>query len=117
MSDPRDSKDDSSQKNEGFVSAIGFHHKSGTSLTRNSDWIIDTGATDHMTYDTYKFDQLSSKCPINTVTNANGVSSPIIGIGTVPLSLSLTLKDVLFVLSLNCYLINIKQLTKPHNLS
>ena len=70
-----------------------------------------------MTYDRYKFDQLCSKCPINIVTNANGVSSPIIVIGTVPSSLSLTLKDVLFVLLLNCNLISIKQITKSHILS
>ena len=52
-----------------------------TSLTRNNDWIIDSGATDRMTYDIYKFDQLSSKCLINTITNANGLSSPVVGIG------------------------------------
>ena len=108
MYDPKGNNDDSSKKNEDFVSAIGFHHNSGTSFTRNSDWIIDKGATDHITYDRYKFDQLSSKCSINTVTNANRVSSPIVGIGIVPLSPSLTLKDVLFILSLSCNLISIK---------
>ena len=54
-----------------------------------------------MTYDRYKFDQLSSKYLISTVTNANRVSSPVVGIGIVPLSSSLTIKDVLFVSSLN----------------
>ena len=103
MSNLKGSNDDSSKKNERFVSVIGFHHNSSTSLTRNNDWIINTGATNYMTYNKYKFDQLSFKCPINT--------------GTIPLSSSLTLKDVLVVPSLNCNLISVKQLTKSHNLS
>ena len=70
---------------EVFFYAIGFQSQVKSSLTRNSDWIIDTGVTDHMTYNRFKFDQLSSKCPINILTNAYGVSSPIFGICNVPL--------------------------------
>ena len=70
----------------------------------------DTCVTDHMTYDKYKFVQLSPKCPINTITNANGVPFPNIGIGIVLLSLSSTLQDVLFVPALNCHPIYVKQL-------
>ena len=117
MSYPKGSKDDSSKKNGGFVYAVGFQSQIRSSLTRNSGWIINTGVIDHRTYNRYKFDQLSSKCPINIVTNAYGVSSPIFGISNVPLSPSLTLNDVLFVLSLNFNFISIKQLIKSHNLS
>ena len=84
-------------------------------FTGNSDWIIDSGATDHMTCDRYRFSHLSSKSSKITITNANGVSSPVIGIGTIPLSLALTIKDVLFVPSLNCNLLSVNQIAKSHN--
>lgn len=93
----------------------GFTAKSGMSFTSNSDWIIDSGATDHMTCDRYRFSHLSPKCSKTTITNANGVSSPVIGVGTVPLSPTLAIKDVLFVPSLNCNLLSVTQLTKSHN--
>ena len=79
----------------------GFAAQSGTSLTSNSEWIVDSGATDHMTCDRFKFNQLSSNCSMSTVTNANGVSSPIVGTGTIPLSPSLNIKNVLFVQNLH----------------
>ena len=70
-------------------------------FTGNSDWIIDSGAMDHITCNRYRFSHLSSKSSKITITNANGVSSPVIGIGTIPLSPTLTIKDVLFVPSQN----------------
>ena len=69
---------------------------------------------DYMTCDRYRFSQLSFKSSKITITNANGVSSPVIGIGTVPLSPTLTIKDVLFVLSLNCNLLSVNQIAKSH---
>lgn len=95
--------------------ASGFTAKSGISFTRNSDWIIDSGATEHMTCDQEKISHLPQKCPKTSITNANGVSSPVPGTGTVPLSPTLTTKDVLFVPSLNYNLFSIYQFTKTHN--
>ena len=69
-------KDENTSLKVNLSTTFGFAAKSSTSLIRNSDWIIDTGANDHMTCDRHKFDQLSSKCPINIVTNDNGVSYP-----------------------------------------
>ena len=68
-----------------------------------------------MACDRYRFSHLSSKSSKITITNANGVSSPVIGIGTIPLSPTLTIKDVLFVLSLNCNLLSVNQIAKSHN--
>ncbi|KAF7116457.1 hypothetical protein RHSIM_RhsimUnG0026700 [Rhododendron simsii] len=76
-----------------LATTLGFTAKSGMSFTSNSDWIIDSGATDHMTCDRYRFSHLSPKCSKTTITNANGVSSPVIGVGTVPLSPTLAIKD------------------------
>lgn len=106
-----------------LVTTSGFIAKSGISnsaqslplVTGNSAWIIDSGATDNMTCDRQMFSNLSSSCSKSVITNANGVSSPIVGIGTVSLSPSLSLTDTLFIPSLNCNLMSVSQLTKSHN--
>ncbi|CAL2264786.1 unnamed protein product [Prunus armeniaca] len=65
----------------------GFH----TSAKIDSkSWIIDSGATDHMTFDPDDF--LNTTQPRRTcIANANGVTYPVTGAGTVALSSSLTL--------------------------
>ena len=108
-------KEEDTNSRGNLVAASGFTSKSGMSFTRHSDWIIDSGATEHMICDQENFSHLSQKCPKTTITNANGVSSPVLGAGTVPLSPTLTTKDVLFVPSLNCSLLSIYQFTKTHN--
>ena len=116
MNDSKNSGDYSLKKNEStpltmndfslkrnLIMATESVEKSGvsyTTFTGNSDWIIDSGATDHMTCDRYRFSHISSTCSKTTITNANGVSSPVVGVGTVSLSPTLTIKDVLFVPSL-----------------
>ena len=84
-------------------------------ITRTSDWIIDTGATDHMTCDPSKFTNLSSSDSKPVIVNANGISSPVVGLGTVSISPSLSISNVLFVPSLNCNLLSVSQITKSHN--
>ncbi|WVZ25126.1 hypothetical protein V8G54_003670 [Vigna mungo] len=68
--------------------AVEFVTKSGLSnsainlsvVTKGSNWIIDSGATDHMTCDPHIFISFSSNCSKSVIINANGVSSPIEGI-------------------------------------
>jgi len=61
--------------------AAGFVTKSGIStinlfvVTRGSDWIIDTGAFDHMTCDPHIFTNFFPYCSENVIINANGVKS------------------------------------------
>jgi len=50
-------------------------------FTRNRNWIIDTGATDHMTCDHAKFTNLSTNNSKPPIINANGISSSVIGMG------------------------------------
>jgi hypothetical protein len=57
----------------------------------------------------------SPYCSKTVIINANGVKSPIEGVGTVSLSPSLTIPDVLFVPTLNCNLISVSKLTKSHS--
>ena len=44
-------KDEDTSLKVNLFTTFGFSAKSSTSLIKNSDWIIDTGATDHMTCD------------------------------------------------------------------
>jgi len=77
----------------------GFVTKSGISnsafnlyvVTRGSEWIIDSGATDHMTCDPHKFTSFSLDYSKTFIINANGVLSPIDGVGIVCLSPSLSI--------------------------
>lgn len=102
--------------------ATGLVAQSGTSnssysfsvFTRNRDWIIDTGATDHMTCDHAKFTNLSTNNSKPAIINANGISSPVTGMGSVHISPSLSISNVLFVPSLNCNLLSVSQLTESH---
>ena len=98
-----------------LVSTSRFVAKSGVFFNRNSDWIIDFGATDHMICDRNNFSHFSSKCLKNSISNANGVSSYVDGVGTISLSPMLTIRDVLYVPSLYCNLLSVEKLTKTHN--
>ena len=78
--------------------------------SKNRTWIIDTGASDHMTWDSsqLKFVLPSSQSVIST---ANGSTSPITGEGSVILYNALTLDIVLVVPSLEYNLLSVSQIT------
>ncbi|RVX00895.1 Retrovirus-related Pol polyprotein from transposon TNT 1-94 [Vitis vinifera] len=79
---------------------------------RKKPWIVDSGASDHMTGDATIFDTYSS-CPNNlTVQIADGSLSKVAGTGSVVLSRDLTLNSVLLVPNLDCNLLSISKLTK-----
>lgn len=77
-----------------LVTTVGFVTKSGMAnfalslpiLTSHSDWIIVTGDTNQMTRDTINLAIYPQDCSRSVIINANGVSSPVVGIGTIPLS-------------------------------
>ena len=77
--------------------------------------VIDSGSTDHITCDPYKFTSFSPDYSKIVIINANGVLSPIEGVGIVCLSPSLSISDVLFVHTLNCNLLSVSKLTKSHS--
>ncbi|KAL6321725.1 hypothetical protein AAG906_031238 [Vitis piasezkii] len=78
---------------------------------RKKPWIVDSGASDHMTGDATIFDTYSS-CPNNlTVRIADGSLSKVAGTGSVVLSRDLTLNSVLLIPNLG-NLLSISKLTK-----
>ncbi|KAI5323875.1 hypothetical protein L3X38_032948 [Prunus dulcis] len=78
--------------------------------SKNSAWIIDLGATDHMTFDPDQLINRKSSTP-SVVSNANGTPSPVVGKGSLSLSTSLHLDFVLLVPSLDHNLLSVAQLT------
>jgi hypothetical protein len=82
--------------------------------TDRDDWLLDSGATDHMTFDPTDLSQHSS--PRRTsIANANGVVSPVTGAGSVTLSPFLQLSNTLLVPSLSHKLLSVSQITTDLN--
>ena len=77
-------------------------------------WIIDSGATDHMTFD-YKDFVHFTQPKRTSIANANGVTYPVTGAGTVALSPSLSLSNTLLVPSLSNKLMSVGQATEELN--
>ena len=77
-----------------------------SATSKNRTWIIDTGASDHMTWDS---SQLKSVLPPSqsVISTANDSTSPITGEGSVILSNTLTLDIVLVVPSLKYNLLSV----------
>ena len=81
----------------------------------NHGWIIDYGATDHMTFDPQDFIEMTQPKRITCITNANNEKYPVTGAGEVALSPSFSLSNTLLVPPLSNKLLLIGQV--PTNLS
>ena len=79
---------------------------------RNDTWILDSGATDHMTPNSHVFTTYQPLKTTKQICIANGKTVPIIGHGSVYLSPNITLNHVLHVPQLSDNLLSISQLTR-----
>jgi hypothetical protein len=80
----------------------------------HGDWLLDSEATDHMTFD--PTDLFHHSSPRRTsIVNANGMISPVTGAGLVILSPSLHLSNTLLVPSLSHKLLSVSQITTELN--
>ncbi|KAL6337829.1 hypothetical protein AAG906_002294 [Vitis piasezkii] len=86
------------------------------SSIQNGDngWIIDSGATDHMTFNSDDFIEVTQPRRID-IANANGVTYIVIGTGTVAVSPSLSLSNTLLVPSLSNKLMSVGQVIEELN--
>ncbi|XP_070057489.1 uncharacterized protein [Nicotiana tomentosiformis] len=88
-------------------------------LSANSNqidsWIIDSGASEHMTEKSNFFSTYTPCAGNNKIKIADGSFSAIAGKGIVKLSPSLTLHDILHVPKLSCNLISVSKLTRSLN--
>ena len=85
------------------------------SLQSSTPWIIDSGASDHMT-NSSKFFESYLPCPGNQkVRIADGNFSPIAGKGLIKISEGIDLKSVLHVPKLTCNLLSVSKLSRDSN--
>ncbi|CAJ2655096.1 unnamed protein product [Trifolium pratense] len=85
------------------------------SVSLSRAWIVDSGASDHMTGDSTLFSSYSPCAGNHKIKIADGSFSAIAGKGSVVLSPSLTLKDVLHVPNLSCSLMSVSKLAQDRN--
>lgn len=76
----------------------------------HSPWIVDSGASDHMTGDRSLFSTYSQCKHYQTVRIADGSRTRVAGTGQIHISNSLILQSVLFVPSIDCNLISVSKL-------
>nr|KYP49035.1 hypothetical protein KK1_029238 [Cajanus cajan] len=87
------------------------------STTNQSPWILDSGASDHITSNKSMFSTMSPLKSPHLITLADGSRIAPKGIGQVSLSPSLHLNSVLFIPNCPFNLISLSQLTKSLNCS
>ncbi|CAJ2666701.1 unnamed protein product [Trifolium pratense] len=85
------------------------------SVSPSRAWIVDSGASDHMTGDSTLFSSYSPCAGNHKIKITDGSFSAIAGKGSVVLSPSLTLKDVLYVPNLSCSLMSVSKLAQDRN--
>ncbi|CAN1790032.1 Retrovirus-related Pol polyprotein from transposon RE1 [Linum perenne] len=78
-------------------------------------WILDSGASDHMTNSSLNFSTYIPLSGSQKITVANGNSVPVAGKGHISLSSELILKSVLHVPKLDYNLLSIRRLTHESN--
>lgn len=84
-------------------------------LKSSTPWIIDSGASDHMTNYSNFFESYIP-CPDNKkVRIADGNFSPIAGKGLIKISEGIDLKSVLHVPKLTCNLLSVSKLSRDSN--
>ena len=81
----------------------------------SAPWIIDCGASDHMTSLSNLFSTYSPCSGLEKIKIADGSFSPIAGKGLIKLSENIDLKSVLHVPKLVCNLLSVSKLTKESN--
>ena len=84
------------------------------SIDHDTCWIIDSGATDHMTYDRILFNSTTSS-PQNSIVTANGGVSPVTGAISIALTPTLSFQNCLLVPTLFSRLLFVGQVVEQLN--
>ena len=84
-------------------------------ISSSNKWVIDSGATNHMTGNPKTFSSFRSHLASSPVTIADGSTSNVVGSGTVKPTSSITLSSVLSLPKLAFNLIYVSKLTKDLN--
>ena len=83
-----------------------------TSSSNSIAWVINFGATDHMTYCSQLFSKYIPSAGIRKIRIVDGTFSAIASSGIVRVSLTITLEILFHVPKLSCNLLSISYITK-----
>ena len=86
-----------------------------TTLALTAPWILDSGASHHMTSLSKSFKNYIPTSSCQHIRTADGSLSPIAGRGPIQLPNTINLTDVLHVPRLSCNLLSIHKLCKDNN--
>ena len=75
----------------------------------SSAWILDSGATDHMTFSEKSFESYETLAPGKNVQTADGTLLPVVGVGTMKMQPIGTITNVLHVPNLFINLISVQK--------
>ena len=100
------------EKGSGLVAATDHGGKFLNTFTPiiNSAWIIDSRATDHMTFDSRQVSPLGPSSQ-KIVSTANDNTTPVIGEGSLTLTDTLNFDSILVVPSIDYNLLSVSQIT------
>ncbi|KAK4270903.1 hypothetical protein QN277_019668 [Acacia crassicarpa] len=107
----------SSQGPVATIAKQGNDHFTLISSSSLRKWIVDTGASDHMTLESRIFTSYSPLAGNNQIRTTNNSSASIVGTGTVPLTRDSKLDSIFHVPHLAYNLLSISKLTKHTNCS
>ena len=86
-----------------------------TKIETSHSWVIDSGASDHMTSHLNQFITYSPCTSPIKIKITDRTLTPVAGIGSIKLSLTLTIHFAFHVPNLSCNLLSISKLTKDCN--
>jgi hypothetical protein len=81
----------------------------------SNPWIIDSGATNHMTGSSKSFSSYTPRSGKERVRIADGSSAPIMGSGTISCTPSMSLSHILHVPNFPVDLLSVSSITKELN--
>ncbi|KAI9165452.1 hypothetical protein LWI28_014477 [Acer negundo] len=104
-------------KGEGSNSQANAIIKPGLSTVTSRNWIIDSGATDHISSSSKLFFRKNNKCSLPPVLLPSGEKANIVAKGSLPLNSVYYLHDVLCVPTFKVDLMSVSRLTRALNCS
>jgi hypothetical protein len=116
MVEPSHTFTNNPEKASSFIATSGNVGKALYTSTpiSHSEWIIDSGATNNMTFNNNHLQSIKSSDQ-HIVSTADGTPSPVLGEGSISLTKNLNLDLVLVVPSLNHDLLSVAQITLALN--
>ena len=98
------------------ISVTTFAESRKTCLFSSSNkWVIDSGATNHMTGNSNMFSSFQSHKALSPVMVADGSTCNIVGSGTVKTTTTITLSSILSLPKLTFNLISVTRITRDLN--